>query len=314
MNRAAAAPIALITLVLLAGAIQPAAAQETATVLTAGFDTTAGGLLRVNVPDADVVLRTGDSDRVEITVRLTSKDMDRARSRFESMNLQASGDADGVSLTGDKTREWNWNRRNWGSFNIEAEITLPARYDVDLETSDGDIQAGRLQGAVALRTSDGDIRIASIEGTTVSIHSSDGDIQVGEVTASEVTLNTSDGDISSSRIAADRIEAATSDGDIDLTVAGALEARTSDGDIDVVIERAAEIWLRSGDGDIHITGPASLGANLDLDGEDLEIPSGITLDGTISRRRVQGALNGGGPGLRARTGDGTLTLSLSGDA
>ncbi len=298
-------------------------------VMSAQFDTHAGGTLVVDVPDADVTLRTGSNDQVEIEVWLKARDMDRARDRFERMGFNANGNDDRVELTAERIRGSWWDWRGWGSFNISVEIALPRQYDVDLktddgdvsvqsqegvirlQTSDGDIGAETLVGDIYIRTTDGDIVVRSIEAVDgVEIRTSDGDISVGDLTASRVAIRTSDGDISSSRIAADQIETLTSDGDIALdSVAGALSAQTNDGDIHVRIEKLGASDLRTGDGNITIEAPESLRAELDLHGR-IDLNTRVSFSGTLDRRNAKGDLNGGGPLLKARTGDGTIVLRL----
>jgi hypothetical protein len=107
------------------------------TVMEASFDVSPGGTLRVDVPDADLDLRTGSADEVRIEIRVSSRDLEKARQRFEKMNFRADGDAGGVTLTADRQR-WSID---WGTtgFHIVAVIELPEEFDLDLRTSDGDI-------------------------------------------------------------------------------------------------------------------------------------------------------------------------------
>jgi hypothetical protein len=45
-----------------------------------------------------------------------------------------------------------------------------------------------------------------------------------------------------------------------------------------------------------------------MDGEDLSIEHGLQLLGRIREHSVQGTLNGGGPTIDPRTGDGSISL------
>ena len=101
----------------------------------------------------------------------------------------------------------------------------------------------------------------------------------------------------------------TSDGDIivDRHDGSRAEIRTSDGDI-VLRSVRAPIDVSSGDGDITVTAPADLAADVYLEGEDLSVAEGLELLGRIRSHSVQGTLNGGGPNLELRTGDGAITL------
>lgn len=47
---------------------------------------------------------------------------------------------------------------------------------------------------------------------------------------------------------------------------------------------------------------------MDLEGEDLDVDGAFRLQGRIGDDRVRGSLNGGGPLLKAHTGDGSISL------
>jgi len=308
----------------------PAQAQETRElVMSADFDTLPGARLTIDVPDADVILRNGASDRVGIEVYLSAGNIERGRARSGAMNFRANGNLGEVSLRADRERGASWDWRDWGGFRITVEVTVPEEYDADvftedgdiavqslrgvvrLRSSDGDITADSLTGDVAIHTSDGDIGVRRMVGGQIEIGTSDGDVSLGDLQATHIMIDTSDGDISGERLAAEGIEAHTSDGDIVVSaVAGPMETSTNDGSILVGIEQLGETSLSSGDGDITIRATGELAADLDLRGQDLSMRSEVRFDGTLERRVIRGALNGGGPGLTARTRDGSLVLRL----
>ncbi len=180
-----------------------------------------------------------------------------------------------------------------------------------MRSSDGDISADSLTGDIVIHTSDGDIGVRRMVGGQIEIATSDGDVSLGDLQATRIVIDTSDGDISSDRLAADGIEAHTSDGDIVVSaVAGPIEAETNDGNIHIGIERLGDTNLSSGDGDITIRATDGLAADLDIRGSDLSMRSEVRFDGTLERRVIRGALNGGGPTLTARTRDGSIVLRL----
>lgn len=282
-------------------------------VMQAAFDVSSGGTLRVDVPDADLELERGAADRVEIEVFLGSRDMERARQHFESMNYRADGNEREVTLKADRARSrWSW--RDWGGYSITAKIRVPEAFNLDLHTSDGDISVEQVQGTLQVKTSDGDVDVGGAEGSQVSIVTSDGDVSVGDLRAPSIRIASSDGDIRATDLDGDEIELRSSDGDIWVgAVSGALDAATGDGDIQVRIDRFAETSLQSGDGDITVQAPSTLQADLDLSGEDVVLGSPVRLDGFRDDRKARGTINGGGPLLRATTRDGTITFSVADD-
>ena len=149
----------VLALVLLAAPAAVASAgtgqseYEREQVMSAQFDIHPGGTLVVDVPDADVTLRNGSDDRVEIEVWLEARDMERARDRFERMGFNAKGNGDRVQLTAERIRGNGWDWRDWGRFNISVEIVLPRQYDVDLKTGDGDVSVQSQEGVIRLQKS-----------------------------------------------------------------------------------------------------------------------------------------------------------------
>jgi len=124
----------------------------------------------------------------------------------------------------------------------------------------------------------------------------------------------------------------TGDGSIDATLDGALEARTgdgrvvargrfervsidtNDGSVEAEIRPGSRIngsWrLRTGDGSVRVRLPDDLAADLDVTTGDGNISIGLPLaiSGIRSRSNIHGRLNGGGPPLVIRTGDGSVHI------
>lgn len=318
--------LALLTTALLAPAA--AFAQRGERVMTSGFDVSPGGTLEVAVHDADVSLTAGSDDRVEVEVYLDARDMDRGRERFERMNFRASLHGNTVQVESDR-EDSGWSWRDLGHFNVRVEVRLPERFDVDVRTEDGDVGADRLQGSIVLasedgdvsarrlagevriETADGDIRVDEIRGGRVDIRTSDGDLDLGTVSAERIDLRTSDGDIRVDVADADDVEAHTSDGDVALRgIRGSLTASTQDGDVDVDVDQAGEIALQTGDGDVTLSLPENAAVDLDARGEDVALRDGAGFHGSVGNHRIDGQLNGGGPRVRVRTGDGRIVLRL----
>jgi len=323
--------------VLALSACAPAFAQdherERELMLTESFDLN-GETLLIDVADADVVVRNGSGDQITFEVWLSARNLPEARQRYERMNFRAEKNGGTVSLRSDEDHNtWaNWDWRRWGGFDVIVEATVPEDIDARLISADGDISvqsltgnivvisedgditAERLAGDVHLETEDGDVGIRAVSGSRLIARSEDGDISVGELNSASIEIHTTDGDILGKRVAGDAIDVRTDDGDIIVdSVTGAMAAQTHDGDIHISIEQLGDTSLRTGDGDITIRASESLAADLDLRGHGLSLRSEIRFDGQLDRRTIQGELNGGGPTLEARTGEGTIVLRLTGN-
>ncbi|HTD22770.1 MAG TPA: DUF4097 family beta strand repeat-containing protein [Terriglobales bacterium] len=159
---------------------------------------------------------------------------------------------------------------------IHVNITLPQDGNLDLHTGDGSIKGSRLHGAMYLNTGDGSIHIEDADGQ-LSARSGDGGIHV--------------------------------DGRFD-----ALRIETGDGSIHADINRGSKMagswYMHSGDGSIDLRLPQDFSANLDARTGDGSIQSDLASlsDADTHRNSLRGKLNGGGPLLELRSGDGSIHL------
>ena len=254
------------------------------------FDVSSGGLLTVDVADADVTVRSGSGGGATVKVFMSTRDLDWGRDLFNRMEFEVQLQGSELSVSAQNPRfERSQRNQNRGGVGFSVEVTIPQSYNATVTTLDGDISMGDLQGEVDLTTADGDIAVGKLSGT-LHLRTSDGDVSAEELTGQTVSVRTSDGDV---RIGA---------------LAGPAEISTSDGDISVFIDHAGDVSLRTGDGDITIYADQSLRAEVDFSGESVQVASGFNLEGRISTHGARGSLNGGGPKLFAHTGDGEISI------
>lgn len=271
----------------------PAEAQrrsQAEVVFSESFSAQSGGTLRVDLPDSDVEIRSHSGSEVTVTVEIWSRDMEWAVGVFEGMDFQATATENGVRVTSRRPRygRGSW-RRNTG-LGMLTRVAVPARYNLDIESSDGDIVVDSIEGTAMLYTSDGDVDMRVFRGPELRIETSDGDILLDFLDSPRASLRTSDGDIRIDR------------------VAGAIEARTSDGDIDISLDAVRDVRLQTSDGDITIYAPSTLAASVDFQAEDLNVSRAFQITGRVVRRRIRGDMNGGGALLSATTNDGSVSL------
>ena len=306
MRKSCSTWVVLFTLAILVCGVAPAGSKWTErSVLQETFDVQPGGTFRADVPDADLDIRRGSSSRVEIEVFLGANDMDRALEQFRKMDFRADGGGSEVTLHADSVRTWFH-----GGFSVEVRVHVPAEFDLDLRTGDGDVSVEALDGTLDVRTGDGDVHIGAVHGPEATVKTSDGDIHVNELVATSIDIHTSDGDVQVRQIEGDEVVIKTSDGDIDIdSASGALAVSTGDGDINIGFERFDETTLKTGDGDISVRADSMLRADVDLRGSDVVLRSGVAFEGRIDDDMAEGSLNGGGALLRASSGDGSIVLS-----
>ena len=248
------------------------------------------GRVEVDLEDADVVLEAVSGSSLELRVYVDASDDDLASRLFEDMDFRVVQTGTTISVV---AREPHLDRGEWRNrshFSVTTVIGVPRDVEIDAQTGDGDIQAGTLTSNTSLRSSDGDIMVDAVDGGELDIHTSDGDILVDRLDGRRAEIRTSDGDI------------------VLRSVRAPIDVTSGDGDIRINLLGSSEVSVSTGDGDITVTAPADLAADVYLEGEDLSVAQGLELIGRIREHSVQGTLNGGGPSIELRTGDGSISL------
>ena len=71
--------------------------------------------------------------------------------------------------------------------------------------------------------------------------------------------------------------------------------------------------MQTGDGSVSMRLPTNLNANLELHTGDgrIQMNLPLTVTGVQSEHGIQGKLNGGGPLVLVRTGDGSISVGAS---
>ncbi|REJ81116.1 MAG: hypothetical protein DWQ36_07455 [Acidobacteria bacterium] len=284
------------------------AAEEIAASKT--FRVQPGDLLRVDVSDANVVVRTGGGSSLQVEMVL-SGDLDRARRAYDELGFTFVEDGEGVSIASRRPQRSSL-RWGWGNYSITARVELPSRFDLDVRTGDGNVSVQEITGDVSITTGDGNIDLAAVEGGRIVLRTGDGNIELGVLDAAEVSISTGDGNVRLAGLVADEATVRTGDGNIDIRgIRGAVDAMTGDGNLSLFFEDFAGASLRTGDGDVDIAARSTLAADISLRGEEVALRGDLgSFAGERRERRVEGKLNGGGALLRAATGDGDVVLRL----
>ncbi|MGA1309381.1 MAG: DUF4097 family beta strand repeat-containing protein [Gemmatimonadaceae bacterium] len=127
----------------------------------------------------------------------------------------------------------------------------------------------------------------------------------------KVTASTVNGSVALTEIGGD-VEAATVNGSITArSLKGRVNASTVNGSITAQGAMVGDgVGYKSVNGSITVTVPEGTGAELDLSTVNGRITTEhpVTLDGTISRRRVKATMGKGGPTLKASTVNGSVTV------
>lgn len=242
--------------------------------------------VRVDTNDGSVNVTTGDTQQVEFRVEYQGYVLNK------SLQIEASQNGDEVELTARIPRGLHFSlgmiRR------VHIEVRMPKDADLQVRTGDGSIKANGVSGRVDLHSGDGALSVNSLKGS-IRLHTGDGSIEAAEL----------DG----------KCEASSGDGRIRLSGRfDVLSAKSGDGSVAVEVLHGSKMdssWsIASGDGGIEVALPADLPATVEASSGDGHISSDIpiTVEGVISKSRIHGTMNGGGPTLTIHTGDGSIHL------
>ena len=309
-----------------------AQAAETGT-FERSFDVDGPIILDVTTGSGQIVVRTGNAGRAEITGRITvrprgflglsmrsDEKVQEIIARFESEPpVEFAG---GRLLVGHAS---DWKRIS--NVSIDYEITVPGTTEVKSSTGSGSQTISGVAGPVEADAGSGSITLRDIGGA-VSADAGSGSITLEDI-GGPAKADTGSGSIRAERIAGS-FEADAGSGSIFLSqsapgdvvvssgsggielqnVAGALHADTGSGRI-VVSGRQEGPWdLDASSGSIRIDLPDDAAFDLDAESSSgsINVDHPVTVRGEVSKKHLRGTVRGGGELLRVETSSGSIRI------
>jgi len=282
------------------------------------FTVQPGGNLKAATQGGDIKIETSDRPEVQISV----KQVINASSEAEAdailakltLTLEQSGNDVRAEAKYEKRANGTWFG-NWPPVSVSFVVTVPKNFNLNLNTSGGNISVASVAGNVHARTSGGNLKFARIEGD-IDGHTSGGNITLLEGTA-RAQLRTSGGNIEVER-AGGPTDVSTSGGDVRIrSVAQLISATTSGGDVRAVITEPLkqDAILSTSGGTVAVEVVKDSGFQLDAStsGGDVNA-SGLTITiakGGTGKSRLAGAVNGGGPLLKLRSSGGDINITAN---
>jgi hypothetical protein len=251
-----------------------------------------GARLVLRVDHGGISIHPVPGDRVNCTVILRAYTPDEvyARRLFDRFQLNArSMETGGVYLSSQSPER----ARHGANFRVQFQITVPQKYNLDVETQSGDITVDApLEGEARLTTAGGDVRSSDVTGL-VRIETAGGSIDLGRI-GSDLIARTAGGAIRVGDVKGDAT-LETSGGEIVTgTVTGALKAETAGGDV-VVGGATGQIVARTAGGQIQI-GPSGGSVRAETAGGSIRLQGAHgrvvaeTAGGSIDLIEVEGAV------------------------
>lgn len=194
--------------------------------------------------------------------------------------------------------------------NIDAEsINAP----LSLNTSGGNIEASEINGSLKAKTSGGNIDLEEIGGDILA-RTSGGNIKLDDANG-RADLKTSGGNIKvEGNVSA--VQAHTSGGNIKVKLTTQctepLLLSTSGGNVSARLSQGitAPAELSSSGGNVSIELPSEQGLQIEAKSTDrVSLEHSGTFKGQINKRKIEGALNGGGPLASLKTSGGKVSIS-----
>jgi hypothetical protein len=251
-----------------------------------------GGRLLLRTDNGTVSIRPEPGGKLSCIVTLDTNTSDEAAARrlFDAFQLSTrSAEPGGVYISSQSPQQ----RRHGPGLRVQFQITVPQRYNLDVETQGGDIAVeAPLEGEARLTTAGGDVRSSDLTGVA-RVETAGGNISLGQI-GSDLNARTAGGSIHVGAVKGNaRLE--TSGGDIDTgTVAGTLRAETAGGDV-VVTGASGQVVARTAGGEIQI-GPTDGSVRAETAGGSIRLQSSrgrvnaVTAGGSIDLLEVESAV------------------------
>ena len=259
--------------------------HEAMRTLEGSYDVTGVVDLDVSTSNARVTIRGVEGQTsVEVIATLRSRggSLLKAANRVAKIVVEMLHDGNHVVLSYDASAH-SWDVRRYSS--VEFEITVPPTVDVEVETSNGQIEVSDVIGILRLDTSNEAIDVADVLG--------------------EVDASTSNGTISVDTYEG-ILDLDTSNGRIEMTsITGVVNAQTSNGRItfDGTLIEGADHRMATSNGRIDVTLPADASLIIEARTSNASISTDLLLIGDTAGNEWNAVLN--------PPATGTLTLDTS---
>lgn len=301
-------------------------ASASTDVIRKGFAVGEGGTLHLDRAFGNIkVVSGGTGVAVEITRKAGSRSGER-QMREHKITFEQQGND--VFIRSDSEDHFSFNFFHWDDYEVQWNVRVPARYNLDLSTSGGSIDLANIGGTVEARTSGGSIKTGHLGGEStlktsggnitvagagahLEAHTSGGSITVGSGTG-PVEVKTSGGSITLGQIEGD-VVARTSGGSIRIDgTSGTVDASTSGGSITARLSRQprGDSRLSTSGGSVTVSLAPAIGVELDAhaSGGSVHADIPVTVQGQLDENAIRGTIHGGGPKLVLRSSGGGIRV------
>jgi len=305
-------------------------------IISKSFTVEPGGSVTVAADQGDIELIVGKQNAVEVAVEREVKGVSESQAakilKKHKVTATLEGNTVYVEARFGKAPDDIALAKREPGLTVHIRISVPRKFDANLETEGGTIEATGLEGSVEAKTSGGDLCFTNIHGL-VNGQTSGGNVRILGG-ADKLEVRTSGGTIVIKDYHGPAASADTSGGDISVAgCTGALAVKTSGGNIsvenfsgpqlnadtgggtialDLASALLADSFIRTSGGNITARMADGVAANLlaATDGGMIttEIPVSATAKGKVQENKLEGKINGGGPKLVLKTSGGNIEI------
>ncbi|HEV8538255.1 MAG TPA: DUF4097 family beta strand repeat-containing protein [Bacteroidota bacterium] len=189
---------------------------------------------------------------------------------------------------------------------VRFEVQLPRNFNLDLQTSGGNVNLENVEGTILGGTSGGDVDVDNVAGT-VKLSTSGGNVKMVKSTG-ELKFTTSGGNILGEDVAGD-IHVETSGGNITFRRTDAvLYGETSGGDIRVELKGNKGIDLSTSGGNVIVNLPKTISGDVSAETSGGDVSCDFQFAGKLKEGSLHGKINGGGNMIRLESSGGDIVI------
>lgn len=263
------------------------------------FPISPGNHLKLDASLGDISISSWNKNEVHVKILGNDKAKEKVEFSFNDSEDQIEIEA-----------KYDWSLfMSLKGVKLRFEIQVPKEFNLDVNTSSGDIKLQNVNGKIVSKTSGGDISLTDLNGN-VEVSTSGGDIHFNN-TYGDLNLSTSGGNIKGNKFSGS-LEVSTSGGDISLAGQNSrINGSTSGGDISLDYSgRNHGIELSTSGGDIAVKVPKDFNASANMSTLGGNIKCDLTINNAvkISSDKFEADLNDGGNSLKLKTSGGDIVV------
>ena len=269
-----------------------------------------GGSLDAGTGSGDMKIVPGDGSRVHIVGHAkSSSSWNLFGGNGNEGDVQRICDHPPIEQAGNSVKVGHVHSDWFQHVTVDYYIEVPRSFAVSANSGSGDVEVYDIGGTVSGTTGSGNVHARNL-GAGAKLETGSGDIQA-EGLSGDTTLGTGSGNIRANFQRSGEVRASTGSGDIQLeNIAGGLTAHTGSGGVTVNGKPSSSWRIGTGSGDVKLQVPNGAGFNLDAETSSGDIKNSLplTMQGSLGKHHVRGAVSGGGPELHVETSSGDIQI------